>query len=177
MDPPNVERKLTTILCADVAGYGRLMGAREEATLHALKDCMRVIGSHVADHRGRIFASAGDSVMAEFPSAVGAVRCAVEIQDALAALAALGGGAAADRRMRFRIGINLGDVMVEGEDLLGEGVNVAARLQALAEEGRHMHFGRCLPPGAGKDRARVCRYGRARGQEHRRAGPRLSRPK
>ena len=132
MDPPNVERKLTTILCADVAGYGRLMGAREEATLHALKDCMRVIGSHVADHRGRIFASAGDSVMAEFPSAVGAVRCAVEIQDALAAL---GGGAAADRRMRFRIGINLGDVMVEGEDLLGEGVNVAARLQVLAEEG------------------------------------------
>ena len=86
MNPPNVERKLTTILCADVAGYGRLMGAREEATFRALKNCMRVIGSQVADHRGRIFASAGDSVMAEFPSAVEAVRCAVQIQDALAAL-------------------------------------------------------------------------------------------
>ena len=132
MNPPNVERKLTTILCADVAGYGRLMGAREEATFRALKNCMRVIGSQVADHRGRIFASAGDSVMAEFPSAVEAVRCAVQIQDALAAL---GPGADADRLMRFRIGINLGDVMVEGDDLLGEGVNVAARLQALAEEG------------------------------------------
>ena len=132
MDPPDVERKLTTILCADAAGYSRLMGAREEATLRTLRDCRKIIDSHIAESRGRIFGSAGDSVMAEFPSAVEAVRCAVAIQ---AALAARESDAAEERRMPFRIGINLGDVMVEGADLLGEGVNVAARLQALAERG------------------------------------------
>ena len=132
MDPPDVERKLTTILCADAAGYSRLMGAREEATLRTLRDCRKIIDSHIAESRGRIFGSAGDSVMAEFPSAVEAVRCAVAIQ---AALAARESDAAEERRMPFRIGINLGDVMVEGADLLGEGVNVSARLQALAERG------------------------------------------
>ena len=132
MDPPDVERKLTTILCADAAGYSRLMGAREEATLRTLRECRRIIDSHIAGSRGRIFGSAGDSVMAEFPSAVEAVRCAVAIQ---AALAAREGDAPEERRMPFRIGINLGDVMVEGDDLLGEGVNIAARLQALAERG------------------------------------------
>ena len=132
MDLPDVERKLTTILCADAAGYSRLMGAGEEATLRTLRECRKIIDARIAACRGRVFGAAGDSVLAEFPSAVEAVRCAVEIQDALAARDA---AAPEARRMGFRIGVNLGDVMVEGEDLLGDGVNVAARILALAERG------------------------------------------
>ncbi len=127
-----VERKLTTILCADVEGYSRLMAADEEATLATLTAYREIIDALIAKFRGRIFSTAGDSVVAEFPSPVEAVRCAAEIQRQL--------GARNDdlpqaRRMRFRIGINLGDVMVKGDDLLGDGVNVAARLEGLAEPG------------------------------------------
>src|SRR5262249_15302623 len=103
-----------------------------EATFRALHASRESIGRLIAEHEGRIFASAGDSVVAEFPSPVEAVRAAAEIQQAIATL---GAGVAEDYRMQFRIGINLGDVMIEGDDLIGDGVNVAARLQGLAEPG------------------------------------------
>ncbi len=127
-----IERKLTTILAADIAGYTRLMERDEAGTLERLRDCRRLLGGLVERHRGRIANTAGDGVLAEFPSVVEAVRCAVEIQQELGARNA---GLPGDRRMAMRIGLNLGDVMVEGGDLFGEGVNVAARLQTLAEPG------------------------------------------
>ncbi|MFO1056902.1 MAG: adenylate/guanylate cyclase domain-containing protein [Dongiaceae bacterium] len=132
MAPTGVERKLTAILCADVAGYSRLMAEDEEATLRALQACRQQIDRLVEQHQGRIFGTAGDSIVAEFPSAVEAVRCGLEVQRAVEAL---GEPSAEDRRMLFRIGVNLGDVMVEGSDLKGDGVNVAARLQTLADPG------------------------------------------
>ncbi len=128
--PRGIERKLTTILYADGVGYSRLMAADEEATLRTLNACRAEIGRLIQAHQGRVFGTAGDSVAAEFPSAVEAVRCAIELQSALQGLDAVTPEGA---RMRFRIGVNLGDVMVEGGDLLGDGVNVAARLQGLAD--------------------------------------------
>ena len=130
--PLSVKRKLAAILSADVKGYSRLMAADEEGTLRTLNAYRQEIDALVAGRDGRIVGSAGDSVLAEFPSAVEAARCAVEIQKELAAR---NGELPKDRRLEFRIGINLGDVMVEGDDLFGDGVNVAARLQALAEPG------------------------------------------
>ena len=129
---PGVKRKLAAILSADVKGYSRLMAADEEGTLRTLNAYRQEMDARVAGRDGRIVGSAGDSVLAEFPSAVEAARCAVEIQQELAAR---NGELPKDRRLEFRIGINLGDVMVEGDDLFGDGVNVAARLQALAEPG------------------------------------------
>jgi class 3 adenylate cyclase len=127
-----MERRLAAILAADVAGYSRLMEADEEATARALGACREVVDGLVADHHGRVFGSAGDSVVAEFPSPVEAVRCAVAIQRELEVQNA---DLVEDRRMRLRIGVNLGDVIVEGENLLGDGVNIAARLEALADAG------------------------------------------
>jgi class 3 adenylate cyclase len=125
-------RRLTTILAADVVGYSRLSAADEEATLRRLKEYREVVDRFIARHEGRIFGSAGDSVLAEFASAVEAVRCAMAIQDELRVRnAALVEG----HRMHFRIGINIGDVMVDGENLLGDGVNVAARLESIAQPG------------------------------------------
>jgi adenylate cyclase len=125
-----LERKLTAILCADVCGYSRLMGEDEEETLRSLSACRTIIDSLIERHHGRFVNSAGDSVLAEFASVVEAVSCAVEIQTALKAEnAALPPG----RRMDFRIGVNSGDVMVEGEQIYGDGVNVAARLENLAD--------------------------------------------
>src|SRR6516165_12191639 len=127
-----MERKLTAILCADVYGYSRLMGDDEEATLRTLSAYRKVIDHCIENHRGRFVNSAGDSVLAEFTSVVEAVNCAVEIQNGLKAENAT---LSAERRMEFRIGINLGDVMVEGEQIYGDGVNVAARLESLADPG------------------------------------------
>ncbi len=127
-----MERRLVAILAADVVGYSRLVGEDEEGTLRTLGVCREIIDGLVAEHRGRVFGSAGDSVVAEFASPVEAVRCAADIQRGLERRNA---DLAEDRRMRFRIGINLGDVIVEGDDLLGDGVNVAARLEALADAG------------------------------------------
>jgi adenylate cyclase len=127
-----VERKLTTIMCADVSGYSRLMGADEAGTLATLKLYRDAMAGLIERHRGRLVSTSGDSLLADFPSVVEAVQCAVEIQRELANRNRSVPDA---RRMQFRIGINLGDVMVEGGDLYGEGVNVAARLEALAEPG------------------------------------------
>jgi len=127
-----MERKLTAILCADVFGYSRLMGEHEEATHRTLISHRRVIDSLIEQHHGRFVNSAGDSVLAEFASAVNAVQCAVGVQRALEVENAV---LAPERRMRFRIGINLGDVIVDGEQIYGDGVNVAARLESLAEPG------------------------------------------
>jgi adenylate cyclase len=132
MKPDHARRKLTTILAADVAGYSRLMGDDEEATLRILKTYREIIDGLIARHEGRIFGSAGDSVVAEFGSAVEAVRAAISIQEELRVRNV---ELAEQRQMKFRIGINVGDVMVEGDNLFGDGVNVAARLEGLAEPG------------------------------------------
>ncbi len=127
-----VERKLTTILAADVVGFSRLMGADEEGTLATLKACRGIIDSSIAEHNGRKFGGAGDSVIAEFASPVRAVLCAAEFQRLLADRNAHFGD---KEPMQFRVGVNMGDVIIDGDDLYGDGVNVAARLEALAEPG------------------------------------------
>jgi adenylate cyclase len=127
-----MERRLAAILCADVYGYSRLMGEDEEATLRTLSAYRKIIDSLIDSHRGRFVNSAGDSVLAEFSSVVEAVNCAVEIQTGLKAKNI---ALPPERRMEFRIGVNLGDVMIEGEQIYGDGVNVAARLESLAEPG------------------------------------------
>ena len=127
-----IERKLAAIFAADVAGYSRLMGQDEVGTLRRLAAHREIMDRLIAQHRGRIANTAGDSVLAEFPSVVDAVQCAVEVQEALAEA---NQGVPEDRRMTFRIGVHMGDVMIRGGDLLGDGVNIAARLQALAHPG------------------------------------------
>jgi TolB-like protein/class 3 adenylate cyclase len=127
-----LERKLTAILCADVYGYSRLMGENEEATHRTLTSHRKVIDALIEQHHGRFVNSAGDSVLAEFASVVNAVECAVETQGALKVENA---NLPPERRMEFRIGINLGDVIVDGEQIYGDGVNVAARLESLAAPG------------------------------------------
>ena len=132
MNATPVKRKLAAILAADAVGYSRMMAADEERTLKILSAHRAVIDGIIEFHEGRIVSTAGDSVLAEFASAVEAVRCAVEIQDALHTR---NDSLPEDRRMHFRIGVNLGDVMMKGDDLLGDGVNVAARLEGIAEAG------------------------------------------
>jgi class 3 adenylate cyclase/tetratricopeptide (TPR) repeat protein len=132
MQPPRVERKLAVILSADAVGYSRLMGEDEEGTLRSFQDCRAIIEGVVGEHRGRVFGSAGDSLMVEFTSAVEAVRCATEIQKQIEARNA---ALTLNQYLRFRIGINLGDVVIQDDNLFGDGVNVAARLQSLAEPG------------------------------------------
>ena len=133
MADERVERRLAAVLCADVAGYSRLMGVDEEGTLATLKLHRReLIDPSFAAHRGRIVKTTGDGVLVEFASVVDAVRCAVDIQRGMAGRNA---DIPADRQVRFRIGINLGDIMVDDGDIFGDGVNVAARLQELAEPG------------------------------------------
>ncbi|WP_249152784.1 adenylate/guanylate cyclase domain-containing protein [Bradyrhizobium liaoningense] len=132
MTDNRVERRLAAILAADVAGYSRLMGADEEATLRTLDAYRRTMSDLISEHAGRIFGEAGDSVIAEFNSPVQAVRAAVAIQRALHRHNA---DLPSDKRMEFRIGLNLGDVMVDSDNLLGNGVNVAARLQGVADPG------------------------------------------
>src|SRR4249920_649272 len=127
-----MERKLTAILSADVKGYSRLMGEDEEATIRTLTAYRMVRTTLIQQHRGRVVDSPGDNLLAEFASAVDAVNCAVEIQRKLKAKNT---DLSDSRKMEFRIGINVGDVIVEGERLYGDGVNIAARLEGLAEPG------------------------------------------
>jgi class 3 adenylate cyclase len=128
----DADRKLAAILCADIAGYARLMEHDEETTVRTLRAWREQIGALVAEHRGRIADFCGDNFLAEFPTARDAVSCAIEIQRVLRARNA---GLPAERRMEFRIGAHLGDVQSEGERVFGDGVNIAARLQTLAEPG------------------------------------------
>jgi len=133
MSEGRVERRLAAILAADVAGYSRLMGEDEEGTLAALRAVRRELGDpKIAEHRGRIVKTTGDGLLVEFASVVDAVRCAVELQREMIARNA---AAPAQRRIEFRMGINLGDVIIEDGDIFGDGVNIAARLEALAEPG------------------------------------------
>src|SRR5262245_37907559 len=125
-----MERKLAAIFSADVKGYSRLMGDDEEATIRTLTAYREVMATLITRHRGRVVDSPGDNLLAEFASVVNAVQGAVEIQQELQRRNAALPPA---RRMEFRIGINLGDVIVEGERLYGDGVNIAARLEGLAE--------------------------------------------
>jgi adenylate cyclase len=127
-----VERKLAAIFAADIVGYSRLMAHDEVGTLARLKACRTIIDGLIASHRGRIFNTAGDSVVADFASVVDAMQCAVAVQGAITTENAVG---AVDEPMQLRIGVHVGDVMVDGDNLLGDGVNIAARLENLAEPG------------------------------------------
>ena len=126
-------RRLTAILAADVAGYSRLMGADEEGTHERLKAHLaELVNPKIKEHRGRLVKNTGDGFLTEFASVVDAVRCATEIQRGMVDREPEG---PEERRIRFRIGINLGDVIAEKHDIFGDGVNIAARLEGLAEPG------------------------------------------
>src|SRR6266446_2075030 len=127
-----IERRLSAILAADVAGYSRLMGADEAGTARVLREHRATIDPIVAGHGGRIVKTTGDGVLVEFPSIVAAVECAMAVQQLMAGR---NKDVPRDRQMLFRIGINLGDVLIEGDDILGDGVNIAARLEGIAEPG------------------------------------------
>jgi class 3 adenylate cyclase len=132
MEAPELERRLAAILAADVEGYSRLMHGDEEGTMATLSARRALVDELIASHRGRIANTAGDSVLAEFASVLDAVRCAIEIQ---VEIQRADEGEPQGRRMCFRIGINIGDVMVKDDDIFGDGVNVAARLEGLVKGG------------------------------------------
>ena len=150
MSGDRVERRLAAILAADVAGYSRLMGADEEGTHERLKTLLhQLVDPKVREHRGRIVKNTGDGMLVEFGSIVDAVRCAAEIQQAMKDCNT---DIPENKRISFRMGINLGDVIVEPDDIFGDGVNIAARLEALAEPDGicisrtvHDHIGERLP--------------------------------
>jgi adenylate cyclase len=144
-----VERRLAAVLAADVAGYSRLMGADEEGTHAALTALRREVSDpKIAEHRGRIVKITGDGLLTEFPSVVDAVRCAVEWQRAMALR---NDGVPEERRIQFRIGINLGDIIIEDEDIYGDGVAPGS----LGRAGRHLCQPRRTRPGAGQSRFRL----------------------
>src|ERR1051325_9503601 len=132
MEASTIQRKLAAIFSADVKGYSRLMGEDEVATIRTLTTYREVMGALIRQYHGRVVDSPGDNLLAEFASVVDAVQGAMEIQRTLKARNA---DLPAPRRMEFRIGLNLGDVVVEGERIYGDGVNIAARLESLAEAG------------------------------------------
>jgi adenylate cyclase len=133
VEPRKVERRLAAILSADVVGYAKLMIADEVATYSAMQRCRReLIDPLVAKHSGRVFKVMGDGFLVDFRSAVDAVSCAIAVQERLAESTV---GVARHAQIAFRIGVNLGEVIVEGDDLIGDGVNIAARLQEMAEPG------------------------------------------
>src|SRR3970040_1742911 len=132
MQNAGAQRRLAAVLAADVVGYSRLMQQDDQATLAALTGRRRLCAEGAAPHGGRAVNAPGDSILAEFPSVVAAVQCAVELQRELAALDA---GVAEAKRMRFRMGIHLGDVLVDGAGIYGDGVNIAARLESACDPG------------------------------------------
>src|SRR5260370_14485322 len=128
-----ISRRLAAILAADVVGYSRLMGEDEVGTLEALKTLRReLVDPAIADHHGRIVKTTGDGLLAEFRSIVDAVTCAVAVQRRMVSR---NSAVPEDRRLVFRIGINIGDILIDGDDIFGDGVNVAARLEAICEPG------------------------------------------
>ncbi|HKY61484.1 MAG TPA: adenylate/guanylate cyclase domain-containing protein [Gemmatimonadota bacterium] len=141
MTGTTMDRRLSAILAADVVGYSRLMGRDEEGTLTSLKDVRaNVVDPEIAKHHGRIVKTTGDGLLVEFPSVVDALRCAIAVQESMAER---GVDTPEDRRLQFRVGINLGDVIIDGDDIFGDGVNVAARLENLSDPG-----GICISQGA-----------------------------
>ena len=132
MSTKDFKRKLSAILSADVAGYSRLMGEDDDATVRTLTGHRKMMSTLIKQHQGRVVDSPGDNLLAEFESVLQGVNCAVEIQRELAERNA---ELSEDRRMEYRIGINLGDVIQEGNRIYGDGVNIAARLESLAEPG------------------------------------------
>ena len=139
MSEERVERRLAAILAADIAGYSRLMGVDEEGTLRQLKlHRKELVDCKITEHRGRIVKTTGDGMMVEFVSVVDAVRCAVEVQRSMAER---NGNEPTETRIQFRIGINVGDIIIDGDDIFGDGVNVAARMEALADPGGIMVSG------------------------------------
>ena len=132
MTTQRVKRKLTAILSADVKGYSRLMGEDEAETVKTITTYRKIMGKLIQQHRGRVIDSPGDNILTEFASVVDAVQCAVVVQNEFKKRNA---ELPENRRMEFRIGINLGDVIVEGERIYGDGVNIAARMEGLAEGG------------------------------------------
>ena len=148
-------RRLAAILAADVAGYSRLIGADEEGTLERLKALRaELIDRKIAEHKGRVVKTTGDGLLVEFASVVDALRCAVELQRAMTARNA---GVPEDRRIDYRIGIHQGDIVVEDGDIFGDGVNVAARLEGLAEPGGISFRPACrrMPPAASTSPSRT----------------------
>ena len=140
-NPPSRKRKLAAILHADVAGFSRLMGEDEAGTHHALGELRRAVDPLIAAHGGRIVGTAGDSLLADFSSVVDALNCAVEMQRASRTI---NDPIPPERRLELRIGVNLGDVIVDGDDIFGDGVNIAARLEALAQARHRLHLADCL---------------------------------
>src|SRR5262249_34548845 len=133
MPEDRVDRRLAAIVAADIAGYSRLMGADEEGTLRQLKAHRKeLVDPKITEHRGRIVKTTGDGMLVEFASVVDAVRCAVDIQRGMVARNA---EVPTERRIQFRVGINIGDIIIDGNDIYGDGVNVAARLEAMADPG------------------------------------------
>ena len=130
---PREQRRLAAIMSADIVGYSRLMGQSESGTLARLKAARaEVVDPTIAEHGGRIVKTTGDGLLIEFGSAVDAVQCGVAIQSAMAVRA---DGAAEDGHLRYRVGIHVGDIIIDGEDIFGDGVNIAARIEGLAEPG------------------------------------------
>ena len=143
-----VQRRLTAILAADIAGYSRLMGADEEGTLAQLKAHRHaLLDPKIEEHQGRIVKTTGDGMLAEFASVVDALRCAIEIQRGMLERNA---DVPQERRIEFRVGINLGDIIIDGGDIYGDGVNVAARLEGIAEPGGICVSGRVQEDARGK---------------------------
>src|SRR5262245_3714014 len=133
MAEERVDRRLAAIFAADIAGYSRLMGADEEGTLRQLKAYRKeLVDPKITEHRGRIVKTTGDGMLVEFVGVVDAVRCAVDIQRGMLER---NSSTAVEKRIQFRIGINVGDIISDGDDIYGDGVNVAARLEALADPG------------------------------------------
>src|SRR6187401_182005 len=133
MEEKRVERRLAAIFAGDVVGYSRLMGIDEEGTLATLKAHRRaVVDPKISEYRGRIVKTTGDGMLVEFASVVDAVRCAVDIQRQMAERNA---DVPPDRRIEFRVGLNIGDIIIDDRDIYGDGVNIAARLEALAVPG------------------------------------------
>ena len=166
-----VERRLAAILAADVAGYSPAHRRGRRGDPRPAEGARREFADpKIAEHRGRIVKTTGDGLLLEFASVVDALRCAIEVQRGMAERNA---GVPADRRIEFRIGINLGDIIEDG-DIFGDGVNVAARLEALAEPGGIcVSAARARGPSTRQARLRVRRFGGAEGQEHRSPGARL----